>query len=644
MTRVEGRGYRVEGEGTIRVEGDLPSTRDIRGEGGLPSTLSPQPSTLYVPSTLNPQPYVELHCHTNYSLLDGAAHPEDMVARAREWGMEALAITDHDGLCGAVRFSTAAREAGIKPIIGAEVTLEGDFHLVLLAKNREGYSNLSRLISHAQLRHAKNQARLDLATLAQHTSGLIALSACDKGEIASSLLAGDGRKARQGVERYREIFGDDFWIELQYHYLPLDERLIAGLVELADRLGIGCVATNDAHYAKREGHRLQDILVCIKHRTTLDNSQHLRRPNSEYYLKSSAEMASLFRRYPGAIANTAIVAAKCSVDLNFAGHRLPSFVVPEGETAFSYLYKLCQAGAEERYQPITPPVSKQLAHELDVIYHTNLAEYFLLVWDIMRYAKEQRIPGQGRGSAADSIVAYVLGITKVDPIRHNLLFERFLNEERVGMPDIDVDFSARHREQILRYVYDKYGEEYTAMVCNVVTFRARSAIRDVGKALGLPLDFLDRLAKDRVEGIGYRVEGIEHRVEGEGLRVEGGDPSTLYPLPSTLSSPSTLNPLPSTLSEMCEAIDGFPRHLSIHVGGMIITGTPLVEIVPLERATMPGRVVVQWDKDSVEDAGLIKMDLLSLGMLALIHEALELIEQRGVRLDLDRIPLDDPAV
>ncbi|MDO8688678.1 MAG: DNA polymerase III subunit alpha, partial [Dehalococcoidia bacterium] len=588
--------------------------------------------------------YVELHCHTNYSLLDGAAHPEDMVARARELGMEALAITDHDGLSGVIRFSTAARQAGIKPIIGAELTLEDDSHLVLLAKNREGYSNLSRLISHAQLRHAKNQARLDRTTLAQHTSGLIALSACDKGEIASALLAGDRRKAWQTATRYREIFGDDFWIELQYHYLPHDERLIADMVEMADRLGIGCVATNDVHYARREGHRLQDVLVCIKHRETLDNSHQHRRPNSEYYLKAPAEMVSLFRRYPGAIANTAIVAAKCSVDLNFAGHRLPSFVVPEGETAFSYLYKLCQVGAEERYKPITPPVSKQLAHELDVINRINLSEYFLLVWDIMRYAKEQRIPGQGRGSAADSIVAYVLGITKVDPIRHNLLFERFLNEERVGMPDIDVDFSAKHREQIFRYVYDKYGEEYTAMVCNVVTFRARSAIRDVGKVLGFPLDLLDRLARERVEGGGLRVEAtvlstLHSPPYTASAGVEGDLPSTLNPQPSTL--PTQL----STLCTMCEAIDGFPRHLSIHVGGMIITGTPLVEIVPLERATMPGRVVVQWDKDSVEDAGLIKMDLLSLGMLALIHEALELIERhRGVCLDLDRISLDDPAV
>ncbi|MCL4370660.1 MAG: PHP domain-containing protein, partial [Chloroflexi bacterium] len=376
----------------------------------------------------HPSPYVELHCHSNYSMLDGASHPEDLVARAKELGMEALAITDHDGLYGAVRFWQAAIQEGIQPVIGTEITLESGEHLTLLAENRDGYSNLCRLISTAQLTHDKHRAALTPAALAEHSKGLICLSGCRRGGIPGLLLAGNRRRARALAEEYVEIFGiEGFWIELQHHLLPEDNWLCGELTDLADRLGVGCVATNDVHYARKEDHRLQDILVCIKNRTTLDAAGELLRPNSEYHLKPAEEMTALFERYPGAVANTRVIAARCHVDLNFKGYRFPGFQLPQGETAFSYLYRLCHEGAGERYQPITPAVSRQLAHELEVIYKTGLAEYFLIVWDIMRYAREKGIPGQGRGSAADSIVAYLLGITKVDPIRHNLLFERFLS-------------------------------------------------------------------------------------------------------------------------------------------------------------------------------------------------------------------------
>jgi len=570
--------------------------------------------------------YVELHCHTNYSMLDGASHPEELLDRAQELGMDRMAVTDHDGLYGAVRFWRGARERGIKPIIGAELTLDGGYHLTLLARNNTGYSNLSRLISHAQLSHSKGQASLPFTTLAQQKEGLICLSGCSRGEIASHLVAGRKKEALTIGKRYLDLFGrESFWMEVQRHLLPEDQRLAGRLVGLADHLHVGVVATNDVHYAHRTGHCLHDVLTCIANHTTLDEAGSLLRPNSEYYLKSAQEMEELFSHLPQALANTRAIAEECDVDLNFSAHRLPPFDLPPGETASSYLRRLCLEGARRKYHPLTERVREQLDHELEVIERTGLSEYFLIVWDICRYAHERGIPAQGRGSAANSVVAYLLDITRVDPIAHNLLFERFLSEEANTMPDIDVDFSTDHREEVIGYVYDKYGEEHTAMVCNVVTFRARSAVRDVGKALGFPLPLLDQVAK----ALDTRsASSVEEELE----RVNGFAEKTAY--------------LPwRQLIELCREIDSFPRHLSIHVGGMIITAKPLVEIAPLERATMPGRVVVQFNKDDVEDLGLIKIDLLALRTLSLIYEALQLIkEHRGVELDLESIPLDDPVV
>ena len=604
--------------------------------------------------------YVELHCHTNYSLLDGASHPEDLLDRAQALGMGSLAVTDHDGLYGVVRFHRAARERGIKPIIGAELALQrpeshpepfdrplvlwprdkglttqldegsvegdGGYHLLLLAKDGTGYANLCRLVSQAQLSHSKGNASLDFEALREHTEGLFCLSGCRKGEIASHLLAKRRKEALRAGKRYVRLFGrENFWIELQNHLLPDDQPLMAELVELARHLGVGYVATNNVHYAQRSGRQLQDVLVCIKNRTTLDHSRGLRYPNSEYHLKSAKEMEELFAGYPEAIANTRAIAEQCSVDLNLTAYRLPEFPVPRGETPFSYLCRLCWEGDKRKYDTITDAVRRQLNHELKVIEKTGLAGYFLVVWDIVRFAKEQGILAQGRGSAANSIVAYVLDITKVDPLRHNLLFERFLSQDAHTMPDIDVDFSASRRDEVIRYVYEKYGEEYTAMVANVVTFRARSAVRDVGKALGFPLPLLDKVAKfldtRQAESIGDALAAAE----------DFADKVSYLPW--------------RQLIELCCQIDAFPRHLSIHVGGMIITGSPLVDLVPLERATMPGRVVTQFNKDDIEDLGLIKIDLLGLRTLSLIEEALELIEaHQGIELDLESNPLDDQSV
>jgi error-prone DNA polymerase len=570
--------------------------------------------------------YAELHCHSNFSLLDGASHPESMVARAKELGMKALAITEHDGLYGAVRFYKAAREAGVKPIIGAELVCEGEFHLILLARDRTGYSNLCRLISRAHLRHGKHEALMDWETLSQHSTGLICLSGCRKGEVASYLLQGKSKEAIEAAQRYVQLFGKGaFWIELQNHFLPDDTGLCEQLVGIADKLGVGYVATNNVHYVEPEGYRLHDVLVCIKNRTTLDESTHLRRPNAEFYLKSGEEMTSLFSKHPKAIANSSLIADMCSLDLDFHDYCIPEFPVPRGETSFTYLMRLCYEGAREKYHPATPAVIEQLEHELGVIQRMHLAGYFLMVWDIMRYARERGIPAQGRGSAADSLVCYVLGITRVDPLRYNLLFERFLNEEMQGTPDIDIDVSTNHREELIQYVYRKYGEEHTAMVCNVVTFQARNAVRDVGKALGLPLHLLDRLAKslDRYSAtdLAEEVRKLkEFRDKAQG-------------------------PLWQQFLSLCHEIADFPRHLSIHVGGMLATSRPLIDVVPLEPATAEGRIVTQWDKDDIEELGLIKVDLLGLRMLSLIQEALELIEQhRGIKLRLDDIPLDDPQV
>ena len=397
--------------------------------------------------------YVELHCHTNYSMLDGASHPEELLDRALELGMDRLAVTDHDGLYGAVRFYQGALQRGIKPVIGAELTLDGGYHLILLAENDQGYSNLSRLISHAQLSHSKGEASLSWPALAQHKEGLICLSGCSRGEIASHLLARRWPEALQAARRYLHLFGrDHFLLELQHHLLEHDQRLLASLVELAEHLEIQYVATNDVHYARREGHRLHDVLTCIANHTILDEAGSLLRANSEYYLKSQEEMEELFCHLPQALANTRAIAERCAVDLNFSAHRLPPFELPAGETAGGYLRRLCLQGVERKYNPVTERVLSQMDHELEVIGRTGLEEYFLIVWDICRYAHEKGIPAQGRGSAANSLVAYVLDITRVDPIAHNLLFERFLSEEANTMPDIDVDFSTDHREEVIQYV------------------------------------------------------------------------------------------------------------------------------------------------------------------------------------------------
>ena len=572
--------------------------------------------------------YCELHCHSNFSFLEGASHPEELVARARELEIPALAITDRNGLYGAVRFVRAAESAGITPIVGVELTLDDgtppprdrvDFdrwgdRIVLLAQDRAGYTHLCRLISRAQMPNAKGTARLEPEELAAATGHCFALVSRPRGRLPF----------------YQEVFGRDrVFIDLHDHLGPGDRARNQELLELSEVLLAPIVITNEVFYASRDRQPLHDVLTAIRHRTTLEAARPYLHPNADYALKPEAELRQVFNRYPQAavdqgFANAAAIADQCRFTFDLKGARFPGFPVPQGETPFSFLYRLCQEAVRKKYHPVTPEVAARLQRELSVIDRTGFAEFFLINWDLMRFAQARGIPGQGRGSAADSIVAYLLGITRVDPIAHNLLFERFLHEHMKVAPDIDIDFSTAHREQVIQYVFEKYGPERTGMVCNVVTYRQRSAIREVGKALGFKEETIDRLART----------------------ASGWHPESPQTITQAAGYDTALPGRPwRQLFDLAGQILEFPRHLSIHVGGMLVTGEPLIDIVPVERATMPGRMVVQFNKDDVEELGLIKMDMLGLRMLSVVAEALDLIEaDTGVRPDLDALDLKDPEV
>ena len=833
--------------------------------------------------------YAELHAHTNFSFLDGASPPDELVDQAVALRLDGLAATDRNGLYGAVRFMAAATEAGLHGVVGTEIDLldaaapdpdgvvipprrprrrsrreglspasqpnatdgrptrprperaklpgrrdpvKADLrgigerargpHLVLLARSQVGWRSLSRLISRANLAGTKGVPQFRQALLEEHHEGLVALSGCRDGEIARRLRVGDRAGARAVAERYATTFGrgdgpatSGFFIELSHHLLPDDDWLVAESAALAAELGLPVVVTNDVHYTTAADRELHDVLTAIRHGRTLDTLADLRRPDGESHLKSGEAMAALGAMFESAparawregIATSVELAASCSVDLAFEQYRFPGFAVPSGETPFSYLSELCWEGARKRYHPLTSAVFNRLAHELAVIERAGLAEFFLICWDLMRFAKDQGIPAQGRGSAASSIVAYTLGISRVEPIQHNLLFERFINEGRTTYPDVDIDFSSARREEVIQYVYQRYGPEHTGMVCNLVTYRARSAVREVGYALGFPRPLVDRVAKaletydsvmvrrdleadggfaeffhrpgegeppevraaveaeerGLVDGMGQlntrlplvgkvppwrqppkptdpnaprpfawlrdiddpsRTEagatdggapvttirsgpsddeggpgdspasvawlragrGTGYRADGPPGGIVPVDPDHGMPLPPARSTdrlgrPSPWDPPAPTAAtmgrdgrssvarvepeprpqprggstvglshwerwlEFCARIDGFPRHLSIHSGGMLVTAAPLIDIAPIERATMVDRVVVQFDKRDVETLKLIKLDLLGLGMLAAMDETLQLIEHDcGVCLDLDRLPEDVPEV
>jgi len=581
--------------------------------------------------------FVHLRTHSCYSFLDGASTVDDLLDAAAEHGQDALALTDTNGLYGAVRFWNAARERGIKPIFGLELRLVDSDPVTLLALDRSGWTSLCRIVSAAQLAGEKTKPRATFSLVAEQAVGLIALSESDDVET---------------LARLRGVFGDRLYAELVDRWGPADIDRCDARAELAAELGIGTVVTNDVRYARPDARQLHDVLRCIDLGLTVDEAGKRLAANGERWLKSEAALRERLGHHPVAFENARAIADRCALDLGFGYQRLPGFAVPEGYTAFSFLYALCQDGARAKYGGMTPAVSKQLAHELDVIHRCGLAEFFLINWDIVRFCNERRIPAQGRGSAADSIVAYVLDITKVDPIAHDLLFERFLTEDSHTMPDIDLDIATNDREDVIQYVYRKYGERYAAMVCNVVTYRARSASREVAKALGFRTEVIDRLAKS-LDAPRFDSRMVIEPSGGLSRRSLDGLHDTSVSEVLSESRPTALThrlndeerrrwPL---FKKIVEEIADFPRHLSIHNGGMLITALPLVDTVPIERATMPDRNVVQFDKRDVEDLGLIKMDLLGLRTLSLIKDAVAMIDElHGVRLDLGTLPLDDPAV
>jgi error-prone DNA polymerase len=598
-------------------------------------------------------PYVELHAHSNFSFLEGASHVEEMVLRALELGYGALALTDHDGLHGAMEFAQCARAWGLKPITGAEITLANGGHLTLLCESQRGYANLCRILTHAHLDHERGKPCVEPQVLAQHAEGLIALSGCRKGEIASLIASGRHREAEQVAERYLRMFGrESFFIELQNNLVHGDVRRNRTLAELAGHLGLGVVATGNVHYHVRERHRLQDVLVAIKNRATLDGSHRERRENSEYYLRTPDEMTALFAEFPGAIANTQRIAERMGFDLTRdLDYRFPEYPVPEGETQESFLRKLCYRQAEGRYPMpggrLPRKVEERLEQELALVEKHGLSGFFLIHHEIFQLAREvarevyaqtgarpggrevHGPPGRGRGSSVGSIICYLIGLSHIDPVANDLFLGRFLNDEMASVPDIDLDFSREVREKLMLRVYEHFGNDHVGLVATFPTYKLRSAVREVGKALGLPPAELDRLAKVSEGGSARDVRGEMERLEHYRQK-----------LARTGAAGGWEN-----LAELSEQIAGFPRHISQHVGGMVISSRPLIELVPLEQSAMEGRVLVQWDKDSVDDARMIKIDFLALGMLSAVDETLDLIEEhQGKRIDLSRIDFDDERV
>lgn len=572
----------------------------------------------------NQMSYVELHTHSNFSFLDGASHPPELVKRASELAYPTLALTDNNGLYGIIQFSESCKLLGVRPIIGSEITLENDSHLVLLVKNKQGYVNLSQLLSKTLSESEKGVCKIKPELLNSHAEGLIALSSFESGKIGASLQADDLFQAKRIANQYRELFGaENFYLELNNHRLPTHSLLLQKTSVLGKELAIPCVATNSVRYAKKEDRKIQDFLTAIRHHTTLDNAGRLLYPNGERYLKPAKAMKSLFAKYPESIENSVVIASRCYFSRDYLSTSLPDFPVPPGYTADRYLRKLVQEGAEQRYGEITEPVSRQLEHELSLIIRLDLAGYFLIVWDIVRFCREHEILCQGRGSAANSVVCYSLAITAIDPIKLKLLFERFLSDGRKEPPDIDIDIAHTRREEVIQYVYAKYGRDHAALVANVICYRARSAVREVGKAMGFSMEDCNKLSKL-----------LDHYRDGEDLK------ERLREAGFDLQSKRI-----SLLFELVGRVRSFPRHLGIHVGGMVITKTPLSHTVPIEKATMPNRTVIQWDKDDTADARLVKIDLLGLGELTCIDIALKLIQQhKGIEIDLAKLSYEDPKV
>ena len=583
--------------------------------------------------------FAHLHVHTEYSLLDGACRIERLLDAAQQLGQDAVAITDHGCMYGVVDFYKAAKKRGIHPVIGCEVYVarrtrfdkiheldKGSRHLVLLCENDTGYRNLIALVSKAWVEGFYTKPRVDLDLLRQHHEGLIALSACLAGEIPQALLRGDFPGAKEAALLYREIFGaENFYLELQDHGLPDQKRINPQLIRLSRETGIPLVATNDCHYIAPEDSKMHRVLLCIQTGHTVEDEDTLEFGSEEFYLKSEGEMAALFPDVPEALENTEKIARRCQVDLEFGQTKLPAFTTPDGSDNLEFFQRLCRQGLLDRYGEHPPEAYVQrLDYEMGVISQMGYVNYYLIVWDFIRYARSVKIPvGPGRGSGAGSLAAYCLRITNVDPMRYDLLFERFLNPERVSMPDFDIDFSDERRDEMIDYVVDKYGADHVAQIVTFGTMAARGALRDVGRALNIPYGKVDQVAKLVPNSLGMTLDMALKQSKELREKVES-------------------DPQVQELFQMARKVEGMPRHASTHAAGVVITDRPVMDYVPLSKND--DAVVTQYTMTAIEELGLLKMDFLGLRNLSVIDHAQQMIAAKEPGFSMETIPQDDPQV
>lgn len=603
--------------------------------------------------------FVHLHVHTEYSLLDGSGKISKLIQRAKELDMKAIAITDHGTMYGAVDFYKEAVANGIKPIIGCEIYVaeksmyikdlqnnNDTYHLVLLVKNQEGYENLMKIVSEASINGFYYKPRVDFDFIKEHCEGLIACSACLGGQVSKNLLRGNKEKAKETALKYKELFKEDFYLELQYHGLPEQLKVNEMLVELSKECDIPLICTNDIHYIKKEDSKSHDVLLCIQTGKTIDEPNRMRYPAEQFYLRSGDEMEEMFSYVPEALDNTLKIAEKCNFDYKFHESKLPKFPLPEGIDAFEYLRETCYRGLFDRYEIFgalkgafeeeklrelcekeeeAKELCERLDYELNIINQMGYVDYFLIVWDFIKYAVDNGIPtGPGRGSAAGSIVAYTLDITKIDPIKYSLIFERFLNPERVSMPDIDSDFCYERRQEVIDYVVEKYGEECVSQIITFGTMAPRLCIRDVGRAMNYSYAEVDKIAK--------MIPAVLNISIDKALEMNS-ELKEIYDEDERIRE----------LIDVAKDLEGLPRHTSTHAAGVVIASNPLVEYVPLQKNE--GMVVTQFTMGTLEELGLLKMDFLGLRTLTVMADAIKNIkENRNIDIDINNIDYDDQNV
>lgn len=582
--------------------------------------------------------WVSLHTHTGYSLLDGSAKIKDLISRTKELGMDSIAITDHGVMFGCVEFFKEAVAAGIKPILGCEVYIAAKsldikqndkenetHHLVILVKNEKGYSNLMEIVSKASIDGFYYKPRTDKEFLKSHSEGLVALSACLGGEVQSCILKENISKAEKTALEYKDIFKEDFYLELQYH--GLQEQLVVNeaLIKMSKKLDIPLVATNDTHYIYKEDSISHDVLLCIQTAKTVNDEDRMKYPSEQFYLKSPEEMYETFSYIPEALENTLKIADMCNFDYEFHKSKLPKYPLTGGTDPYIYLEELCSKGLREKYENVTPELLDRLQYELKIIKQMGYVDYFLIVWDFIKYADDNGImTGPGRGSAAGSLIAYTLNITKIDPIKYNLIFERFLNPDRISMPDIDSDFCYERRQEVIDYVVQKYGKSNVSQIITFGTMAPRACIRDVGRALDYSYAEVDKIAKMIPQMIGITIERALE-INKELKEIYDDDERCKY------------------LIDIAKRLEGLPRHTSTHAAGVVIASEPLVNFVPLQKNE--DSIVTQFTMGALEELGLLKMDFLGLRTLTVIRDTVQMVkENRGILLDMSKIDMDDAEV